>query len=97
MREDIIPEIEETEEISVKVIKKEKAEKPTDKEKGVAGRKKVSARDRKKARQVFYSDAVFEDDIEACAEFLNIEPKTFMEMGINKLIKETKAQMEEGS
>ena len=62
------------------------------KEVGSAGRKKVKARQKKKARQVFYSDEEFEE-IAECAEFLCIEPKTFMEMGIKKLIKNTQDEM----
>jgi len=69
----------------------EKEEKPgkavSDKEKGRPGRKKVDPRDKKKARQVFYSDAEFEE-IEALADELGIEPKAFMQMAINQKIKE---------
>lgn len=70
----------------------DKAPTANKKEVGTAGRKKVSANQKKKARQVFYSEDEFAEIIE-CAEFLCIEPKTFMEMGIKKLIKHTQDEM----
>lgn len=57
-----------------------------DKKESVAGRKKIKESQKKKARQVFYSDEDFAD-IEKCAESMGIEAKTFMQMAINQKVK----------
>jgi len=66
-----------------------------DKEKGRPGRKKVDPRDKKKARQVFYSDAEFEE-IEALADGLGIDVKSFMQMAINQKVKSLTEEKEGG-
>lgn len=58
------------------------------KEKSEAGRKPVPVNQKKKARQVFYSDDDFAE-IEACAELLCMEAKTFMQIAINEKVKQT--------
>ena len=86
MREAKVNDIEETEELKVEVVKKQPAQAKTDKKESSAGRKKVSESQKKKARQVFYNDISFAE-IEECADFLGVEPKTFMQMAINQKVK----------
>ncbi len=59
-----------------------------EKVRGKAGRRVVAAKDKKKNRPVGYSDAEYAE-IEKCAEFLSIEPQTFMRMSINQNVKKT--------
>jgi hypothetical protein len=92
MREEIIPEITETKETKITVTKK--TEIKSDKEKLKAGRKVKSASQKKKARQVFYSDDDFEA-IEECAEIMSIEPQAFMQMVINQRVKAILKDVEE--
>jgi len=56
------------------------------KEKGKVGRSKVAPEDKKKARQVFYSDNEF-TDIEECADEMGMDAKAFMQMCINQRVK----------
>ena len=62
------------------------------KEKGVVGRKAKEPEQKKKARQVYYTDNEYKV-IEECAELTGIEPKNFMQMHINLGVK--KIQKEE--
>ena len=56
------------------------------KEKAKVGRSKVAPEDKKKARQVFYSDNEF-TDIENCADEMGMDAKAFMQMCINQKVK----------
>lgn len=56
------------------------------KEKGKVGRSKVAQDDKKKARQVFYSDNEF-IDIEKCADEMGMDAKAFMQMCVNVKVK----------
>lgn len=56
------------------------------KERGKVGRSKVAPDDKKKARQVFYSDNEF-IDIEECADDMGMDVRTFMQMCINQKVK----------
>lgn len=59
---------------------------------GKAGRKKVAPTEKKKNRPVGYSDTEY-SEIVKCAEFLSIEPQTFMRMSINQRVKKTLEKM----
>lgn len=65
-----------------------------EKAQGKAGRKRVAVTEKKKNRPVGYSDTEYAE-IEKCAEFLSIEPQTFMRMSINQNIKKTLEEMGE--
>ena len=56
------------------------------KERGKVGRSKVAQDDKKKARQVFYSDNEF-IDIEKCADEMGMDAKAFMQMCVNVKVK----------
>lgn len=90
MRESIVTEVDETPEVKVTTTQKPKSKKtataPADKKESLAGRKKVSASQKKKARQVFYSDDEFEDILK-CAEIEILDVKAFMQRAINKEVK----------
>ena len=73
----------EADEIKSKVIITPVADK---KEKGKVGRSKVAQDDKKKARQVFYSDNEFVD-IEKCADEMGMDAKAFMQMCVNVKVK----------
>lgn len=90
---EIIEEEKKEDEVTVEVKTKDKT--ASKKEVGTAGRKKVKDTQKKKARQVYYSDEVYENDIAKCAEHLGIEPKTFMEMAINQKVKATLKMIEQ--
>lgn len=89
MRNDKIVEINDDE---VKVEVKKKTDK---KEVGKGGRPKTDERQKKKPRQVYFSDAEFEDEIAKCAEFMGLETKDYMEMAIRQQVKKTSKFMEE--
>lgn len=59
---------------------------PVADKKGKVGRSKVAQDDKKKARQVFYSDNEF-IDIEKCADQMGMDAKAFMQMCVNVKVK----------
>ena len=81
--------LKQARENSTDITYKDAETKDEEKKKSKAGRPKVSKADKKKARQVFYSDNEFEE-IEALAEELGIDAKAFMQMAINQKIKNLK-------
>ncbi|MBL1294489.1 MAG: hypothetical protein COB61_011555 [Thiotrichales bacterium] len=63
-----------------------------EKAQGKAGRRKVAPTEKKKNRPVGYSDTEYADIVK-CAEFLSMEPQTFMRMSINQRVKKTLEEM----